>query len=129
VRPDDPIELVSELMAWERVRYVPVEDDKGRLVGLVSYRGVMRHLNELARSGEAGDLMAPVSTIMRKELVTVTPDTPTRDAVRLMRHHRVGALPVVVDEHIVAMLTEEEFVGLASTALSQLPQSVSPISG
>jgi CBS domain-containing protein len=121
VRPDDPIELVSELMAWERVRYVPVEDDKGRLVGLVSYRGVMRHLNELARSGEGGDLMAPVSTIMRKELVTVTPDTPTRDAVRLMRQHRVGALPVVVDEHIVAMLTEEEFVGLASTALSQLP--------
>jgi CBS domain-containing protein len=38
-----------------------------------------------------------------------------------MRQHRVGALPVVVDEHIVAMLTEEEFVGLASTALSQLP--------
>jgi CBS domain-containing protein len=39
-----------------------------------------------------------------------------------MRQHRVGALPVVVDEHIVAMLTEEEFVGLASAALSQLPQ-------
>ena len=49
------------------------------------------------------------------------PDTPTRDAVRLMRQHRIGALPVVQGEHIVAMLTEEEFVGLASTALSQLP--------
>jgi CBS domain-containing protein len=89
---------------------------------LVSYRGVMRHLNDLARRSEGGDLMAPVSTIMRTNLVTVTPDTPTRDAVRLMRQHRVGALPVVVDEHIVAMLTEEEFVGLASAALSQLPQ-------
>ncbi len=121
VRPDDPIELVSELMAWERVRYVPVEDDKGRLVGLVSYRGVMRHLNEAAKSDGSVDMMAPVSTLMRTDLVTVTPDTPTRDAVRLMRQHRVGALPVVQGEHIVAMLTEEEFVGLASAALSQLP--------
>jgi CBS domain-containing protein len=120
VRPDDPIALVSELMAWERVRYVPVEDEKGRLVGLVSYRGVMRHLSDLARN-DGGDLMGPVSSIMRTNLVTVTPDTPTRDAVRLMRQHRVGALPVVQGEHIVAMLTEEEFVGLASTALSQLP--------
>jgi predicted transcriptional regulator len=120
VRPDDPIALVSELMAWERVRYVPVEDEKGRLVGLVSYRGVMRHLSDLARN-DGGDLMGPVSSIMRTELVTVTPDTPTRDAVRLMRQHRIGALPVVQGEHIVAMLTEEEFVGLASTALSQLP--------
>ncbi len=120
VRPDDPIALVSELMAWERVRYVPVEDEKGRLVGLVSYRGVMRHLSDLAHN-PGGDMMGPVSSIMRTNLVTVTPDTPTRDAVRLMRQHRIGALPVVQGEHIVAMLTEEEFVGLASTALSQLP--------
>ncbi len=119
VGPDDPIELVSELMGWERVRYVPVEDERGILVGLVSYRGVMRHMADIARGG--GDMMAPVSSIMRTDLVTVTPDTPTRDAVRLMRHHRVGALPVVDGAHIVAMLTEEEFVGLASTALSQLP--------
>ncbi len=117
VRPDDPIELVQELMTWERARYVPVEDDKGRLVGLVSLRGVVRHLSRASIVDQSGAQMAPVSDIMRKELVTVTPDTPTRDAVRLMRKHRIGALPVVQDEHIVAMLTEEQFLGFASKML------------
>jgi CBS domain-containing protein/gamma-glutamylcysteine synthetase len=122
VRPDDPIELVSELMAWERARYVPVEDDRGRLVGLVSFRGVMRHMSDIARGVTKGEMTAPVSSIMRTELVTVTPDTGTREAVALMRQHRIGALPVVQGEHIVAMLTEEEFVGLAAKAVEELTQ-------
>jgi CBS domain-containing protein/gamma-glutamylcysteine synthetase len=122
VRPDDPIELVSELMAWERARYVPVEDDRGRLVGLVSFRGVMRYMSDIARGVSKGEMTAPVSSIMRTELVTVTPDTGTREAVALMRQHRIGALPVVQGEHIVAMLTEEEFVGLAAKAVEELSQ-------
>jgi len=128
VRPDDPIELVSELMAWERVRYVPVEDERGRLVGLVSYRGVMRHLTQLAQNSTptAAEMMAPVETIMRTKLHTVTPDTSTRDALALMREHRIGALPVVQGEHIVAMLTEEEFVGWASKALTELTTPPKP---
>lgn len=122
VRPDDPIELVQELMEWERVRYVPVEDDRGRPVGLVSLRAITRHL------AAGGGAAAPVADIMRKELVTVTPDTPTRDAVALMRKHRIGALPVIQHGHLVAMLTEEEFLGFASKVLdwqTQPPTSVS----
>ena len=112
VRPDDPIALVAELMAWEKARYVPVEDERGRLVGLATIRHVMRYLT---RTGvDTSVQMAPVSEIMIRELVTVTPDTSTRDAVMLMRKHRIGALPVVQGDHIVAMLTEEEFVGFAS---------------
>lgn len=118
VRPDDPIELVSALLSWERARYIPVEDERGRLVGLVSYRGIMRHLNSLVTSAEKTPEC--VGDIMRTDLITVTPDTTTRDAIALMRKHRVGALPVVQGEHIVAMLTEEEFVGLASRVLNEL---------
>jgi CBS domain-containing protein/gamma-glutamyl:cysteine ligase YbdK (ATP-grasp superfamily) len=118
VRPDDPVEFLAELMGWERIRHVPVEDEKGRLVGLVSYRAVLRHLTELAKNPrEQGALSIPVSDLMRKELVTVTPDTPTLDAIGLMRRHRIGCLPVVQDGHIVAILTEEDFVGIASKVL------------
>lgn len=115
VSPDDPVELVSELMAWERVRYVPVEDEKGRLVGLVSSRGVMRHLTDVARG--AAPRGGAVSAIMKTDLVTVTPDTSTATAIALMKRHKVGALPVAVDGHIVAMLTENEFVDAATKVL------------
>ena len=128
VGPDDPVELVRSMMDWERLRYVPVEDDAGRLVGLVSQRGVLRHLAQrsTAPGGNADPGMTPVSEIMRKDLVTVTPDTSTRDAAALLRKHRIGALPVVMGNHLVAMLTEEEFLGFASKVLdwqSKLPTS------
>lgn len=117
VSPDDPVELVSELMAWERVRYVPVEDERGRLIGLVSSRGVMRHLTDVARG--AATRGGAVSAIMKTDLVTVTPDTSTAAAIALMKRHKVGALPVVVEGHIVAMLTENEFVDAATKVLEQ----------
>ena len=120
VRPDDPVELVADLMGWERIRHVPVEDEKGRLVGLVSYRGVLRHLTGLHKyPPQPGGASSPVSDIMKQELITVTPDTPTLEAIGLMRRYRIGCLPVVQDGHIVAMLTEEDFVDIASKVLAE----------
>lgn len=118
VGPDDPIELVSELMDWTRAKYLPVENDRGELVGLVSYRAVLRHLTEAAQHPEEGAAFTvPVSEIMRTELITVSPHTPTREAIQLMRTHRIGALLVVQGPHVVAMLTQEELVNLASRAI------------
>ncbi|MBC7052286.1 CBS domain-containing protein, partial [Salmonella enterica subsp. enterica serovar Enteritidis] len=105
VQPDDPIELVADLMSWERIRHVPVEDESGKLVGLVTSRAVLRHFASLAKAKSAangqsttkGEATVAVSDIMRRELLTVTPDTLTVDAIALMRRQRVGCLPVVQD--------------------------------
>ena len=133
VQPDDPVELVRELMAWEHVRYVAVEDDKDRLVGLISQRAVKRHfdqigVNQMTGLQEAGN--GPTSTpsvsaahLMRRSPVTVTPDSSTLDAIELMRNHRVGCLPVVQDGHIVAVLTEDDFIGIVGKIIEQEAES------
>jgi CBS domain-containing protein/gamma-glutamylcysteine synthetase len=122
VQADDPVEFVADLMGWERIRHVPVEDGKGQLIGLVTYRAVMRHLAERAKGAGAGTRTAgstSVSEIMRTNVITVTPDTTTVDAIAMMRQHRIGCLPVVQDGHIVAVITEEDFMGIASELLSK----------
>ena len=120
VRPDDPVELVADLMGWERIRHVPVEDEKGRLVGLVSYRAVLRHLSGLHKyPPQPGGSSSPVSEIMKKELITVTPDASTLEAMGLMKRYRIGCLPVVQDGHIVAVITDEDFVDIASKLLAE----------
>jgi len=120
VQSDDAVELVADLMGWERIRHVPVEDGKGHLVGLVTYRAVLRYFAELARTpGKRGPSSTPVSDIMRREVTTVTPDTPTLDAIALMRRYRIGCLPVVQGEQLVAILTEEDFMGIASDLLER----------
>ncbi len=119
VRPDDPIELVADLMSWERIRHVPVEDERGLLVGLVTYRAVLRHLTGMTKfPPQPGSASRAVAEIMKKDLVTVTPDTPTAEAIALMQRYRIGCLPVVQEGHIVAMLTEDNFLGIASKVVA-----------
>ncbi|HEY8430702.1 MAG TPA: CBS domain-containing protein [Sandaracinaceae bacterium] len=120
VQPDDAVELVADLMGWERIRHVPVEDGKGHLVGLVSYRAVLRHFNDLQkRSSKEEPVSKSVSDIMRRDVITVTPDTPTLEAIRLMRRYRIGCLPVVQDGQLVAIVTEADFMTIASELLEQ----------
>jgi CBS domain-containing protein/gamma-glutamylcysteine synthetase len=112
VQADDPIEMVANLMSWERIRHVPVEDQDHRLVGLVTFRAVLRFLTG---GGSLRD--TPVSEIMKTEITTVGLETTTIDAVRLLRRLRIGCLPVVQDGRLVGILTEEDFMNIASRLL------------
>lgn len=131
VQPDDPVELVADLMSWERIRHVPVEDQNGKLVGLVTSRAVLRHFATLAKNRASGlaspaDGNVAVSDIMRTDLVTVPPDMLTVDAIAIMRRQRIGCLPVVQDGHIVALITEEDFMGIAAELLDERIGQVEP---
>ena len=114
VHADDAVEMVANLMAWERIRHVPVEDKDHRLVGLVSYRAVLRLLT-------SGRSLADTSVrdIMKTDVTTVGIETATIDAIRLMRRLRVGCLPVLHDDRLVGVLTEEDFMNVASKLLEE----------
>ena len=114
VHEDDPVEMIANLMSWERIRHVPVEDKDHRLVGLVTYRAVLRFLTG---GGSISD--TPVSEIMKAEVTTVTPDTETVEAIRLMRRYRIGCLPVIQDGRLIGILTEEDFMTIASKLLEE----------
>jgi CBS domain-containing protein len=119
VQASDPVEMVVNLMTWERIRHVPVEDNDHRLIGLVTYRAVLRFL---AGGGSLHD--TPVSAIMRIDVLTIGVETRTLDAIAVMRKYRYGCLPVLQDGHLVGILTEEDFMNVASKLLEQ--QLVAP---
>ncbi len=114
VQPDDAADLVANLMGWERIRHVPVEDKTHKLVGLVSYRAVLRYLTGGGRTGDAA-----VSDLMKTDVITVSPDTPTLEAIHLMRRYRIGCLPVLQDGKLVGVLTEENHMKIAGELLEQ----------
>jgi CBS domain-containing protein len=117
VHPDDPIDLVANLMEWERIRHVPVEDSEHRLIGLVSYRAVLRLLSG-RRSGQDQETIA-VQEIMRRNPFTVSPETGTLEAISMLKRFRIGCLPVVQDGRLVGIVTEENFMHIASELLEQ----------
>jgi CBS domain-containing protein len=117
VRPDDAADLAASLMEWQKVRYVLVEDDEGRLVGLVSHRAVIKMLARQKKS--SGAAVTSVRDIMRSDVVTVAPDTPTLAAIELMRRNRIGCLPVIEAGRLVGVLTEHDYMELASVLLDR----------
>jgi CBS domain-containing protein len=119
VNEDEPIELVANLMDWEHVRHIPVEDLHHKLVGLVSYRMLIRLLAQ--RSASDLDKQISVSDIMRKgeDLITITPETPTVEAMRIMRSRRIGCLPVIKGDRLVGVITQRDFMDVARDLLQQ----------
>lgn len=111
VQQEDLVDLVAAIMDWEYVRHVPVEDAEHRLVGLVSYRSVLRVIS--GRSPEDRSKPLAVADIMETEPITAHPDTPTLDAIELMRKHRCSCLPIVKDGRLVGIVSELEFLRIA----------------
>jgi CBS domain-containing protein len=112
VHAEDPAEIVTNLMIWERVRHIPVEDHEHRLVGLVTYRAI---LNLLASGRSPQD--TPVADIMKTNVTTIGPETSSLEAVQLLRRLRIGCLPVVQDGRLVGIVTEEHFMKMSSRLL------------
>jgi CBS domain-containing protein len=112
VRPDDLVDLAASVMDWRHVRHVPVEDDEGRLIGIVSHRDLLR----LLAQGLAGRNSGPVAVkeIMKPHPITVSPDTLTVEAIRIMRRVNIGCLPVTVGDHLVGILTAQDFLNLSA---------------
>src|SRR5262245_54921883 len=113
VRPDAPSRVAAELMRSRQVRHLPVTDDHGRLIGIVTDRD-LRHaafLPLLARhlAWEERWLLAPrVRDIMTWEVATIDPDADLVRAGLLMFQRRIGSLPVTDHGTLVGIVTERD---------------------
>ncbi len=111
VQPDDIVEFVADMMDWAKLRYVPVEDEKGKFVGLVTARSLLRVLRKQSADESLKDLK--VKDIMIKNPQTVQPDQKIEEAMKLMDFNKLGSLPVIHNDKLVGMLTETEFFHLS----------------
>lgn len=112
VHPEDVVDLAASLMDWRHIRHVPVEDNDGKLVGLVSHRSLLRMVGKGMSGVERAPV--PVKDIMIQEPICVTPTTPTLEAIEHMRTHRIGSLPVVEEGRLVGIITERDLIRVAA---------------
>jgi len=112
VQENDPIEFVAELMDWRKIRFTPVEDAKGNLLGLVSIRLLLRHYVKKDKLLENPPKY--IKDIMIKDLIVAHPGMPLSEAAQLMQKHQIGCLPVVENGKLQGMLVERDFTLLQS---------------
>ncbi len=115
VHPDDIVDLATNVMEWEHIRHVPVEDEAGHLVGMITHRCLL----QLIAMHSAGEGQEPVvvSSIMSPVAVTASPDTPTLEAMKLMQEHKISCLPVVEGERLVGLITGRDLFDVSAKLL------------
>ncbi len=118
VQKDDIIDLVAQMMQWKRLRYTPVENKKGVVVGLVSNRRLLDYY--VNQKDATSDKTVVVADIMLKDPICVSPETSIKEAMEIMRKNKIGCLPVVSKSDLVGIVTEMDFLRISSSLLDRI---------
>jgi len=138
VRPEATIAEAIRLMLDNRISGLPVLDETGRLVGILTE-------GDLLRRGETGTerhrprwleiLMGPgrlaeeyvrthgrrIAEVMTRDPVGVSPDTPLEEIVALMERHRIKRVPVLDGDVPVGILSRADLLRGLAGALAEAP--------
>ena len=98
VTPDDSIESAARIMRDEDTGAVPVVQD-GRPIGMVTDRDIV------IRAVADGGGSRTVRDVVTHRLVSVSPETSTREAAELMSEHQIRRLPVVENDRLVGIVS------------------------
>jgi len=119
VRPDDIVELTAAMMDWRKIRYMPVEDEDGKLCGLITSRLLLRHFSR--KTGIDDKEVTTVRDVMIKVPLTAEPSMTIIDAMHTMRDNRIGCLPVVKDgDELIGIITEMDFLRISGRLMERL---------
>ena len=138
VRPDAMIAEAIRMMLDNRISGLPVIDESGRLVGILTEGDLLRRgetATERHRPRWLEILMGPgrlaeeyvrthsrrIAEVMTREPVSVAPDTPLKEIVELMERHRIKRVPVLDGDAPVGILSRADLLRGLAGALAAEP--------
>ena len=113
VSPKETVYDAIKMMAEKNVGALPVME-AGKVVGMMSERDYTRKVALKGKSSKA----TQVREIMGTPVITVPPQQPVSDCLRLMTEHRVRHLPVLENEQLVGIVSIGDLVNWVISAQS-----------
>jgi len=137
VHPDTPLREVARLMLDKAITAVPVVDDKGAPIGIVSEGDLIRPERaaretwrqswlEIFAEGEA---LAPelldwlrsqehsARAVMSAPVVTVSEDTELGEIARVLVAHRIKRVPVVRDGRVTGIIARSDLLRVLASQI------------
>jgi CBS domain-containing protein len=139
IDPDMPVVEAARIMLRRHISGLPVIDNDGRLIGIVTEGDFLRRAEtgtQRRRSRWVEFLLGPgrladeyiransrkVSDVMTKDPVTITGDAPLADIVQLMERRRIKRLPVVDGSHVIGLVSRANLMH----ALTSVSREIRP---
>jgi len=111
----------QRIMKENNIRRLPIMD-KGKLVGIITQHDLLEAAPSPATSLSIHELnyllsKMKVKEIMKKNPVTLTPDTPFEEALRIGQEKKIGSFPVVDNGKLVGIATESDIIRFVTRIL------------
>ena len=118
VAADMPLKEAARTLVRTGLGALPVIDEDGRVIGMITEREVIRHLLKVqAFTGPDSRAAAPstpgtktVRDVMTRQVLCVAPEQPIAEVASLMSNKEVERVPVVRDGRLVGFLTRGDIV-------------------
>ncbi|WP_262269272.1 CBS domain-containing protein [Microvirga yunnanensis] len=141
VSPKTSIHEIAKLLCDHHISGVPVVEDEGRLLGIVSEGDLIGHAQlagERRRSWWHTFLNGPTvlaqhyakshgrtaSDVMTTDVVTVLETTSVADTARTLEQHRIKRVPVLRDGRLVGIVTRSNLLRVLATTDVSKPMNV-----
>ena len=138
VTPHTTIEEAAKIMLETRISGLPVMDDAGRLVGIVSESDFLRRseigtgrkrpawLQFFMGPGKAASEFVQergrkVEDVMTRDPITVGEETPLEDLVRLMEKNDIKRLPVMSGRTLKGIVTRSNLLQAVASMANEIP--------
>jgi acetoin utilization protein AcuB len=110
LRQDDLLRQAVEVVMVRRIRHIPVLDEQGSLVGIVTDRDVQGTLPSPLSAAAPEEYEAllettPLARIMTRNVITVGADDLAAEAVETLLADRIDGLPVLEEGRLVGIFT------------------------
>jgi CBS domain-containing protein len=140
VKPDSNVQDVAALLLANRISAVPVIDDAGKLVGMVSEGDLLRRSEAntgherawwlrllMGRENLAAEYLREhsrkVADVMTRGIISAEPDTPVADIATLLERHRIKRVPIIRNGNVVGIVSRANLIQALATFREKLTSS------
>lgn len=102
VREDDSFEFVRYILQWKNIHHLPVENEQGDLVGLITDGMVERFEHDLSENYRFA------KDIMLENLISISATTSLDEAEKMMKESDLSGVPVIYKNKLVGMITQRD---------------------
>jgi acetoin utilization protein AcuB len=107
------VTVVKEMMLEKRFRHMPIIDDDGNLVGILTQRMLLRALPSDVSGFSRFEVEYLLSKTRAKDVMltdvkTIGEDIAIEEAARVMADQKIGCLPVCHEGELVGIITDSD---------------------
>ena len=113
INKDTKVSHALDIMNQNEFHRLPVVDNNGKLIGLITEGTITESSPSKATSLSIHEInyllsKTPVEDIMIKNVKAIEPNALLEEAATLMRTHQIGCLPVVENDKVVGIITDND---------------------